>query len=841
MLNTFQGRGGIVKLISWNVKGLNNRVKSIKIFSNLFKLKGDICFLQETHLKNSSHKSLMRSWVGQVFHSGFNGKARGAAILINKNTPFNPSKVISDPNGRYVIVSGTLYGNQVALASVYAPNWDNPDFFVNLFSNFPDLNLYQLIMGGDFNCVLNTVLDRSSPRPSTLSQSSKTINSFLEWYGITDIWRHLNPTSKMFSFFSPVHHTYSRIDYFIIDSKLIPLVKYSSYGSIVISDHAPVILDLALPGGSIISHFWRMNVLLLSDSRFVEFISEKISTFLEVNSTEGISVSLLWDTLKAYLRGEIISRSAYIKKVRDRKLCELSRQIGQLDQKYALSPTPLLYKERAFLLSEYNLLSTNHAEHLLLKSRHRFYEFGDKPSKALALQLRLQTARSFIAQIQDTAGNSISDPQEINNQFKLFYSSLYQSDSLKDANLIDHFFENLDIPQISNESKTKLEDPIRLTEIQQAIAQMQSGKSPGPDGFPSEFLKKFSLQLSPLLLSVFEESLNDGHLPPSMRQASISLILKPKKNPLDCGSYRPISLLNVDVKILAKILSLRLESVIQDIIHPDQTGFIKNRQSFFNLRRLMNIIYTSSDSYMPEALVSLDAEKAFDRVEWDYLFSTLKKFGFGDKFVSWVKLLYSSPVASVKTNGISSEYFSLHRGTRQGCPLSPLLFAIAIEPLAISFRSNCNITGIHRAGKEQKISLYADDVVLYISNPESCLPHVLSILGQFGSVSGYKLNLHKSEFFAINTVARDLLASNIPFKSASDNFRYLGVTITRKHVDLFKHNFIPILERTKEDLVRWKTLPLSLVGRINTIKMNILPKFLFLFQKYSGIYTKSIL
>lgn len=176
MLNTFQGRGGIVKLISWNVKGLNNRVKSIKIFSNLFKLKGDICFLQETHLKNSSHKSLMRSWVGQVFHSGFNGKARGAAILINKNTPFNPSKVISDPNGRYVIVSGTLYGNQVALASVYAPNWDNPDFFVNLFSNFPDLNLYQLIMGGDFNCVLNTVLDRSSPRPSTLSQSSKTIN-----------------------------------------------------------------------------------------------------------------------------------------------------------------------------------------------------------------------------------------------------------------------------------------------------------------------------------------------------------------------------------------------------------------------------------------------------------------------------------------------------------------------------------------------------------------------------------------------------------------------------------------------------------------------------------------
>ncbi len=367
---------------------------------------------------------------------------------------------------------------------------------------------------------------------------------------------------------------------------------------------------------------------------------------------------------------------------------------------------------------------------------------------------------------------------------------------------------------------------------------MQSGKSPGPDGFPTEF-KKFSLQLSPLLLSVFEESLNIGSLPFSMRQALISLILKPNKNPLDCGSYRPISLLNVDVKILAKVLSLRLETIVQDIIHCDQTGFIKNRQGFFNLRRLMNIIYTSSDFSIPEVLVSLDAEKAFDRIEWEYLFYTLKKFGFGDRFVSWVKLLYSSPLASVKTNGISSEYFSLYRGTRQGCPLSPLLFAIAIEPLAIAFRSNHNISGIFRAGKEQKNSLYADDVVLYVSNTEACFPYVLDILKPFSSISGYKLNLNKSEFFPINSAARALSVSTFPFKLASDHFRYLGVIVTRKYIDLFKHNFIPILDQTKQNLARWTTLPLSLVGRINAIKMNILPKFLFLFQNIPVFIPKS--
>uniref|UniRef100_A0A8D0AGR9 Reverse transcriptase domain-containing protein n=1 Tax=Sander lucioperca TaxID=283035 RepID=A0A8D0AGR9_SANLU len=105
------------------------------------------------------------------------------------------------------------------------------------------------------------------------------------------------------------------------------------------------------------------------------------------------------------------------------------------------------------------------------------------------------------------------------------------------------------------------------------------------------------------------------------------------------------------------------------------------RHSFHNTRRLLNII-SSPSSNIPEVIISLDAEKAFDRVEWSFLFFALQKFGFNPEFISWIKLLYTSPVASVHTNGLQSAPFPLHRGTRQGCPLSPLLFAIAIEPLA---------------------------------------------------------------------------------------------------------------------------------------------------------------
>lgn len=162
---------------------------------------------------------------------------------------------------------------------------------------------------------------------------------------------------------------------------------------------------------------------------------------------------------------------------------------------------------------------------------------------------------------------------------------------------------------------------------------------------------------------MLSESFTANCLPSSVRQTSISLILKKNKDPLLCSSCRPISLINVDAKLLAKVLAMRLDSTIPLLISKDQTGFIKNRHFFFNFRRLFNIIYVPSFPICSEAVVSLDAEKAFDRVEWEYLFYP--------KIISWVRLLYSLPSASVRINNINSVYFSLQRGTRQGCPLSP--------------------------------------------------------------------------------------------------------------------------------------------------------------------------
>ena len=262
-------------------------------------------------------------------------------------------------------------------------------------------------------------------------------------------------------------------------------------------------------------------------------------------------------------------------------------------------------------------------------------------------------------------------------------------------------------------------------EIASAIGSMQSGKSPGPYGYPTDFYKKFSGQFSPSLLSV--ESFSLRALPSTMRDAvQISLLLKKGKAPLECGSYRPISLL--------KTLARRLEGVLPSIILPNQTGFIESL-FFFQHQTPFNILYSPSP---PEVVLSLDAEKAFDRVEWGYLFSALERFGFVPRFISWVKLLYTALRAAVRTNNNVYTYFELKRGTRQGCPLSPMLFAIAMEPLAVALRQNTDIRGIWRARIEHKESLYVGDMLLFISQPLVSFPKLMVLLWAFGRISAYR-------------------------------------------------------------------------------------------------------
>ena len=176
-------------------------------------------------------------------------------------------------------------------------------------------------------------------------------------------------------------------------------------------------------------------------------------------------------------------------------------------------------------------------------------------------------------------------------------------------------------------------------------------------------------------------------------------------------NWRPITLLTTDYKILTKALANRLRNVLPMIIHTDQTACIKGRTIDDNASLIRDAIYYAYETNKKLAIVTIDQLKAFDRVDYGFLFKTLAKFGFGHQFIKWIKILYKQVCSSVKVNGWMTAFIDLERGLRQACPLSMPLYILTAEILALHIRKNEQIQGLTLPDSEEqvKLSQYADD------------------------------------------------------------------------------------------------------------------------------------
>lgn len=329
---------------------------------------------------------------------------------------------------------------------------------------------------------------------------------------------------------------------------------------------------------------------------------------------------------------------------------------------------------------------------------------------------------------------------------------------------------------------------------------------------------------------MYEESLTLGELPIDQRIVTIVTIHKSGKPADEAASYRPISLINSESKILAKALATRLQPHLQTLIHPDQSGFMPNRNTALSLRRLHSVIVRRDTIEEDAAILSLDAHMAFDKVEWPFLFAVLHSIGFGRKFCAWVRLLYTRPLAHVAVNGRMSAYFPLSRGTRQGCPLSPLLFALMLEPLAVWIRQDPIIRGLRwTQGWEDRVSLYADDMLLYLASPTCSITRILDICAAYGYASGYTINWSKSILYILHGPPPK--HSRIgAIQITEEGFKYLGIYITHHQPTFLSKNVMPPLSRFRKDVGTWRTLPLTLLGRSALYKMKMLPRLLYVLQ-----------
>ena len=649
-------------------------------------------------------------------------------------------------------------------------------------------------------------------------------------YGLGDCWRVRNPSSKDYSFFSPVHQSSSRIDFFLVSNSLIQHISENNIHSIIISDHAPVSLNLATPSQTKPSARWRFNSSLLDDPDFTTLIKREWASFLEINDSPEISPSTLWETGKAVMKGIIISYSSFKKKQQqqlEKTLEEKIKQLSNLQSTIHSEETQIQLRQ---LKAQLDSIINKKTQFCIQQLRYDKFHLSNKAGKYLANMLQHKKDKSLIPSILDSSGNATQDPQNINNIFRQFYSSLYSAGTEPTQSEIDSFLNNLDLPSLTTDQANYLDQPISSEELTEVLHSMPNNKSQGPDGLSAEYYKHFLDLFAPLFLRLITDIKTTSTIPTHMNTAVITLVLKPNKDPTHPSSYRPLSLMNTDLKIITKTLASRIETVIPSLIHPDQTGFIKNRHASDNIRRLFNLISIVQKQQQKTIILSLDAEKAFDKVNWSFLFTTLRKFGFGESLIHWIRTLYTSPKATIATNGITSPSFTLHQGTRKGCPLSPSLFAIFIEPLAAAIRQNSKIKGIHTNNSQHKVSLYADDLLLYLQTPPTSLKETFNIIKDFSKISHYTVNWKKSIIIPLSGDSWDSAAHDPTLNLTTGNIKYLGITVSPRLSELFNLNYTPLLKKMEDDYKRWNKLPLTLIGRIAAVKMKTLPQIIYLFS-----------
>lgn len=236
------------------------------------------------------------------------------------------------------------------------------------------------------------------------------------------------------------------------------------------------------------------------------------------------------------------------------------------------------------------LLKLKAAKKQLIYQSQRVFEQGERTGRLLAWLSREQTMSAHFANIRDRSGRLLSDPREINSCFAAYYEDLYSSRVGYTPEELQSFVDTLDFLVQSEEARLKLDAPLTLKEVQMTVASMQAGKTPREDGLPAEFFVTHCASLPSRFREILLVSLKDAMLPPSMLRAIIVVIPKPGKDPELCSNYRPISRLNVDAKILTKVLANRLNAVILSLIHGDQTCFMPGKGTDINLRILFMVI-----------------------------------------------------------------------------------------------------------------------------------------------------------------------------------------------------------------------------------------------------------
>jgi len=441
-----------------------------------------------------------------------------------------------------------------------------------------------------------------------------------------------------------------------------------------------------------------------------------------------------------------------IKIAREKKKAKGAR-VRSLQQKIGLTKVQLQRDPEDEPAREILLVAQGHLADLLQEKITRnhqlsstsWFRYGDTCSKLFFNFHRIGRKRTPLKELK-TEGGDITGQEDLAHYVRSFYAHLYTSkaNTSGTSEAREACWDSTPA-RVSNVANDELTKELTLKEIKEAITVMPKDKASGCDGMPTEFFQELIEEISPTLLQAFLAMLRRGKTSEWTNKGLITLIPKSGDH-AKIGNWQPIMLLGSLYKILAKTLARRLQDLLPNMIRPSQTGFVKGRSILDNTFLAQEAQQWAKESNQDLVLLLLDFEKAFDRIEWNFLFEALAKLGFSPKWIHWVSSLYTSASSTIKLNGVEGRAFPLAKSVRQGCPLSPYLFIMATDVLGHMLDDpRFGVEGLTLlGGRKIRDQTFADDTALYLQGTHENMERTQRVLDIFCKASGTKVNWNKT-------------------------------------------------------------------------------------------------
>ena len=802
------------KILGQNVRGLNEKEKRTSIF-NFTKSKADIVFLQETHSTELIEKKWEDEWGGKCIYSHGSSASRGCMILFKNNLEYKIIDHRADDAGRFILAKCEVQGERFFLINVYAPNIesDHEKFLNDLYKTLTDYyddDYYRVIQEGDWNHTTDIALDRQGGNPRQWKKSDLAMKKIQEFFDAVDIWRINNPTDRKFTWHSQTRRIFSRIDRFYITDCLQAVIKEAKIIPGILSDHSAVYIHFCCNSSYLGPGMWKLNTELLKDLETVSVLNGTIDNVL--NSDEFTCKRAKWDYLKYKVKETSIIESKKKAKSRREEEEKLEKDVKTYQEQFLKNTeSPEILENLNRSKTALENMHEKRTKSLIIQSRIQYYEEGEKNSKVFLNLVKKNQENSLIRSLKTNDG-TVDNPEDILKEINKFYKNLYDSKDIEDPKVWINDIKN-DIPQIREEDYETLGKSISKEELAKSLKTFSKNKSPGNDGLPMEFYIIFWQKISDLFLDSLNEGLTEGELSNSQRQTLIRLIGKKDKDKTELKFWRPLNLINVDVKIFTKLLALRILPILNYIIHPNQSAYVKGRFIGEGIKTIDGMINYIRENKLDAYVLAIDFEKAFDSIEWPFIWEALKSYGFPDTYINFIKTVYSNIETCVINGGKTSTFFKVTRGARQGDPLSALIFILALELLLIKIRKNKDIKGIKIGDEEIKLSSYADDLTNFLSDAQS-VTALFTELNVFSRYSGLRCNNDKTE-------AMKLGASNMNHGNGIKMVDCMKITGVYFSFDITKQitkNYEDVLVKIEKTLNLWKQRGISLIGRIQIVK-----------------------